>query len=85
MKRLLFLALLASCFAQGAAAEGSVITLYRSSVVNPEFRNHVATFDAADGAEYNLGNCQLAARLFLAQPEVKTLFWCEPGRFKKSK
>lgn len=80
--------LIISCWAVFAAsaamsAEG-IFTLYRSSVVDPEMRIHVATFDASDGREYNAGNCQLAARLFLSQPGVKTLFWCEPGRFEKS-
>lgn len=55
-------------------------SLYRTSVADPNLIVHVATFDTANGRDYNLENCQLAARLFQAQPNVKTRFWCERGR-----
>ncbi|MEQ8347025.1 MAG: hypothetical protein RIB84_12655 [Sneathiellaceae bacterium] len=61
----------------------NVFTLYRSSRVLPDARLHVATFDAAAGREYNLGNCLIARDLFARQPGVKVLYWCEEGRFEK--
>ena len=64
-------------------AYASTFTLYRNSAVDPSMRLHVATFDAADGVDYNRGNCNLAADLFSRQPGVTTRFWCEPGRFRK--
>lgn len=65
-----------------APPASSTYTLYRNSLVGPATtRIHVATFNAADGADYNLGNCRLAARLFQAQPDVRTTFWCERGTF----
>ncbi|WP_323781574.1 hypothetical protein [Leisingera sp.] len=83
MKKVL-LWLVLSAFSSAAMAADGVFTLYRSSVVDPQMRIHVATFDTTEGGEYNAENCQLAARLFLSQPGVKTLFWCESGRFKLS-
>lgn len=64
----------------GCDAQSSAFTLYRSSVTGP-MRIHVATFDAADGADYNRENCQVALGLFQAQPGVKVRYWCEKGRF----
>ena len=58
-------------------------TLYRNSVPIPDARLHVATFDSADGAEYNNENCLLARDLFQQQPGVKTRFWCENGKFRQ--
>lgn len=58
-------------------------TLYRNSITDANMRLHVATFNSADGDAYNTENCKLAAELFQGQPEVKTRFWCEKGRFKK--
>lgn len=58
-------------------------TLYRGSPVMDAARVHVATFDASDGAAYNMENCQLAAKLFQQQPGVAVNFWCEKGTFKK--
>jgi len=52
-------------------------------------RIHIATFDSNEksfGSDtsylYNMENCELAARLFQAQPRVISRFWCEKGRFK---
>lgn len=73
------LALLVACSPQ----EGDTFSLYRNSILDPNMRLHVATFDSADGANYNSENCSVAAQLFGAQPGVKTRFWCEKGRFKK--
>ncbi len=67
--------------AGGAAA--STFTLYRNSPIDPSMRLHVATFDAADGEQYNRENCNLAADLFSRQAGVKTRFWCETGRFRR--
>jgi hypothetical protein len=89
--RLKFLAVLFVAAAVAGAAVGagwrsvddrSIYTLYRTIVQTEGGRVHVATFDAAAGEDYNQGNCQLAAQLFLAQPGVTTKFWCEKGRFR---
>jgi hypothetical protein len=66
--------------------ESKVYTLYRSGVLDPKMRLHVATFDADDGnttEEYNRDNCEQARGLFQSQPGVGTKFWCEKGRFKE--
>lgn len=65
----------------GAAA--STFTLYRNSPLGPSMRLHVATFDAADGEQYNRENCNLAADLFSKQGGLKARFWCEAGRFRR--
>ena len=58
-------------------------TLYRDSMALEKARIHVASFDAADGAEYNAENCSIAQDLFASQPGVKVRYWCEKGRFKR--
>ncbi len=84
--RSLFLAVaLIAVSKMAVAGQEDVYTLYRSSLVDPKLRVHVATFDAYSGREYNAENCLLAARLFVRQPGTQTVFWCEPGRFKASK
>lgn len=67
----------------GCGSESGVYTLYRNSIVDARMRIHLATFDAADGADYNSENCDLAAKLFRQQPRVETRFWCEKGPYKK--
>ncbi len=84
MKKSVFIAMFAATVVSEASASEGIYTLYRSSIVSSEWRIHVATFDAAEGDKYNSENCQLAAQLFLSQPGVRTLFWCEPGRFQES-
>jgi len=70
-------------------SENYAATLYRSSVAIEYARIHIATFDGTTKAyngnefDYNWGNCQLAAKLFQSQPEVKTTFWCEKGFYKE--
>lgn len=74
--------------------DGSV-TLYRNSSTDYSMRIHWATFDARDGVNYNLSNCQMAVRLLnanitaLAANQGRTRdsglgFWCEVGRFKET-
>ena len=58
-------------------------TLYHNSLLDPNMRIHVASFDAAEDSHYNQENCQVAAGLFSGQPGVKTRFWCEKGTFKE--
>jgi hypothetical protein len=77
----LVLLVLASC--SGQARSEDVFTLYRDSPLGQEMRIHVATFDSADGKNYNQENCRLAADLFQAQPGVTARFWCEMGHFRK--
>lgn len=69
--------LLSSCGSQ--ADDLSVVTLYRSPVVGTEII-HVATFDAADGRDYNDENCRIVADLMRSQPGVTVQYWCQPGR-----
>ena len=57
-------------------------TLYRNSLLDPNMRIHVASFDSKDGDAYNRENCEIASNLFQGQPDVKTKFWCEKGRYK---
>ena len=90
MTRRSVIALLCAAFATtitscggSSAGDGQTFTLYRNSVTDENMRIHVSTFDAADGEAYNRGNCEQAQLLFKAQPDVKTKFWCEKGRFKK--
>jgi hypothetical protein len=82
----LVIVLAAMLVSEGAAAltsDGNAATLYRSSVALENARLHIATFDAADGFDYNWGNCQIAAELFQQQPGVKVRYWCEKGRYHK--
>ena len=58
-------------------------TLYRNSSIDEHMRIHVATFNAKDGHDYNMSNCQIAQELFQKQDGIKTKFWCEKGNFKK--
>lgn len=61
----------------------STYTLYRSSAgAGPQLRLHVATFDTADGDQYNRENCEVARSLFQAQPGVTVRYWCEQGRYR---
>jgi hypothetical protein len=79
------LAAILALTATGASAQSDdeVYTLYRSSVLDPSMRLHVATFDSTDGKDYNAENCNLAADLFQRQDGVQTRFWCESGRYHK--
>ncbi|GAB6197614.1 hypothetical protein [Lysobacter xanthus] len=73
------LAALGGCSSRAGGAD--TYTLYRSSLAMGVKRVHVASFDAADGDEYNGDNCQLAAQLFQGQAGVETKFWCEKGAY----
>jgi hypothetical protein len=70
-----------------ACNEADVYTLYRSSPTTGNIsgeaeRNHVATFDAAAGGDYNRKNCEIARNLFASQSGVTVRYWCEIDRFK---
>ena len=73
-------------------------TLYRTGIDfstkehDETLRIHVATFDAAQDAKYNLANCEFAQEFFnVNQPHysgtifgtIKIKYWCEKGQFKK--
>jgi hypothetical protein len=62
---------------------GGTYTLYRNSTTNENMRIHVATFDAAEGNDYNSANCDIAKNLFASQDGVKVRYWCEKGGYKK--
>ncbi len=70
--------MLAAC----GSSDSGTYTLYRSSPISEGLRVHVATFDSAEGVEYNRDNCQRAADLFGRQRAVINRFWCEQGRFR---
>jgi hypothetical protein len=63
-------------------AATAVYTLYRDS---PAFamRIHVATFDAADGRDYNHYNCEIIRDLAANRPGIMVRYWCEPGRWRQ--
>ena len=77
-----FLTIILLIFGTTAVANETAVTLYRNSVLDENMRLHIATFDTNNGGAYNWENCQLAAKLFQAQPGVTTRFWCEKGKFK---
>lgn len=98
MKRIVGLslaALIMGCTSQGPGKQAETVTLYRNSPFSIADRVHWATFDAADGTDYNLGNCQMAARILNAnfaasvkaegkQPFPGVGFWCETGTYSES-
>lgn len=67
----------------GCSGSGDVFTLYRTSVTDENLRIHVATFDSADGEDYNRENCNIALSLFQSQPGVTVKYWCEKGRYRR--
>lgn len=90
---MMFLAL-AGCNQAGGFGGGGAVTLYRNSPIDYSMRIHWGSFDAGDGVNYNLSNCQMAARLLnanvtaLARKEGRARdsvvgFWCEVGSFKE--
>lgn len=66
------------------SSDGSVYTLYRSSVLDAGARLHVATFDSNDGEAYNRENCEAFRLLAQSQDGVTTHFWCEAGRVRRA-
>ncbi|MEN3975200.1 hypothetical protein [Emcibacter sp. SYSU 3D8] len=94
MRTIAFIAagLIAGC---GPSEQIDVVTLYRNSPLANDLRIHWATFDAAEGADYNLGSCEMAAKILNAnleasakaegkQPFPNVGFWCEPGGYSES-
>jgi len=75
--------------AQQKQSDVTVYTLYRDS---PMFKQrhdisqcvYVASFDAADGEEFNRENCVVAAQLLTEHNSAPypPHFWCEQGRFR---
>ena len=68
-------------------------TLYRNSPLDLTMRIGLASFNGADGLEYNLDNCEMAARLLNANMDAANKaggatrnpalgFWCEEGAFR---
>jgi hypothetical protein len=77
---------------QSAQTEKQVATLYRNGSLLKDDRFHFASFNVEGEAnDYNINNCQMAARLLNANvakqwtgkglPDVG--FWCEPGPFRE--
>ncbi|HEY8357712.1 MAG TPA: hypothetical protein VIL30_09645 [Ramlibacter sp.] len=82
--RLLACLLVAAAALLGAGCSGSgEYTLYRNSALDAKMRIHLATFNAAEGNDYNSENCEIAARMFMGQPGVKVAYWCEKGSYRK--
>lgn len=75
--------IVAISFALAGCGDGESFTLYRNSVLDPNMRLHVASFNAVDGEAYNRENCDIAAKLFQQQDGIKTRFWCEKGSYRK--
>lgn len=69
-------------FLSACAPDYGIYTLYRESMTPQRQRIHVATFDAAEGENYNRENCSTARDLFANQPGVRVRYWCERGRFR---
>jgi hypothetical protein len=91
---LMLIGLLAGCGGE-AFGNSETATLYRNSPLASELRVHWASFDTSDGIDYNLGNCQMAARLLNAnlaasveaegkEPCSNIGFWCEVGGFSEN-
>ena len=69
------LALAAMDVPAAAQDDTEVYTLYRNSVTDVTMRIHVASFDSADGKQYNYENCIGAADLFQGQDGLQVRFW----------
>lgn len=67
----------------GAETPSTSFTLYRNSPLDPAMRIHIATFNAAEGTEYNAENCWIVAKLFQQQAGVAAGYWCEPGEYRE--
>jgi hypothetical protein len=74
--------LTAAALAACDSDDDGVYTLYRSSPAVQE-PLHVATFDAAEGADYNLKNCEIVADLMANQPGVVVDYWSAMGRLNE--
>ena len=65
------------------SARNSAVTLYSDSPLIENERVHVATFDAYNDLEYNLGNCEISADLRMESATSNIKYWCEEGYFRK--
>lgn len=66
--------------------DSNTYTLYRESVVIPNARIHVATFDSKENSSTdscNKENCETAKILFETQPGVLVKYFCEKGKYRK--
>ncbi|MFZ4478680.1 MAG: hypothetical protein ACOYNZ_02160 [Rhodoferax sp.] len=82
MNSLLALVAASAVLTACGSSDTNSCTLYRSSMKEPTKRLHVASFDAAEGRDYNTENCRKAQDLYQRQ-SGDSRFWCEEGRFKK--
>lgn len=64
-----------------------VWTLYRTSPITngEQERIHVATYDADERGRYNQTNCSIVGNLMQSQPGVTVRYWCEQGRYRKTR
>jgi hypothetical protein len=83
VSRVLVIAAFLAPLASAAQENGTSYTLYRTSPSDASMRIHVATFDAKETESYNRENCQVAAKLFAAQPSVTVHYFCEKGRYRE--
>ena len=72
-----------ACTPAFGQANSEVYTLYRNSIMDTTMRVHVASFDSANGKDYNAENCFLTSDLYQDQEGVQVRFWCEPGRYRQ--
>ena len=66
--------------------EENVFTLIRNNHVNPLIRVHIATFDSANGPDFNAWYCQKAQDYFQKAAKErgsKEKLWCEKGYFEE--
>jgi hypothetical protein len=82
--KLLIAIVAASSLLSGCGETNNVYTLYQATFMNPNLRKHVATFDAADGRDYNNQNCHSTQYLYQQRYGVDEKYWCEYGPYRKS-
>ena len=72
--------------AQSLTSEDSVATLIRNNHTNVSIRVHLATFDSANGFQFNWHYCQKTADFLESDAKTRgsiERIWCEKGYFKE--
>lgn len=81
---IMFIWVSACCKSPASATDTQ--TLYRNSILDPSMRIHVATFDSAEGGEfnpdYNRAACSETAKLYQENDSAQKDWWCEKGSFR---
>lgn len=82
--KLLIAIVAASSLLSSCGQMEDIYTLYQATFKNPNARKHVATFDAADGRDYNYQNCHSTQYLYQQKFGADEKYWCEYGPYRKS-